>query len=91
MFIGSGIWDSGLTTSEEESIFYKGYGQIEINYDAICYYRFERIIQDISQYCNHIFLTDDDNAARLQSLEYLQSNWRANGTIEKAYQADNIT
>ncbi len=47
MFVGAGIWDSGRTASEEESLFYQGYGQTKINQDAICYYRFERIIQVI--------------------------------------------
>jgi spectinomycin phosphotransferase len=47
MFIGAGIWDSGLTPDEEESLFYQGYGQTKINQDAIAYYRFERIVQDI--------------------------------------------
>ena len=31
MFIGAGIWDSGLTAAEEESLFYQGYGQTKIN------------------------------------------------------------
>lgn len=65
MFIGAGIWDSGRLPAEEESIFYKGYGQTEINQDAICYYRFERIIQDIGEYCEHIFLSDEDGEDRI--------------------------
>lgn len=86
MFIGAGIWDSGRTSDEEESRFYKGYGQTEINQDVLAYYRFERIIQDIGDYCEYIFLSDeggDDD--RMQCFEYLQSNFRTNGTIERAY------
>ena len=37
MFVGAGIWDSGLTAAEEESLFYKGYGQTEINHDVLAY------------------------------------------------------
>jgi len=59
MFIGAGIWDSGHVPTEEESLFYQGYGQTKINHDAICYYRFERIIQDIAEYCEHIILSDE--------------------------------
>tara|TARA_A100000171_G_C2136809_1_gene150936 strand:+ start:751 stop:1749 length:999 start_codon:yes stop_codon:yes gene_type:complete len=85
MFIGAGIWDSGYTPLVEKSLFYKGYGETEINHEAICYYRLERIIQDIGEYCDQIFLSDDGYDERLQSFEYLQSNFLQNGTIEKAY------
>jgi spectinomycin phosphotransferase len=51
MFIGAGIWDSGITAAEEASLFYQGYGHTTINQDAVYYYRCERIIQDISDYC----------------------------------------
>jgi spectinomycin phosphotransferase len=91
MFIGAGIWDSGRLPAEEESLFYKGYGQTEINQDAICYYRFERIIQDIGEYCEHIFLSDEGGDDRMQSFEYLQSNFLPGSTIERAYQSDKMS
>jgi spectinomycin phosphotransferase len=90
MFIGSGIWDSGLTPDDEESPFYQGYGQTKINQDAIAYYRFERIIQDIGDYCEYIFLSDEGGDDRMQCFEYLQSNFLPGGTIERACQADNM-
>jgi spectinomycin phosphotransferase len=85
MFIGAGIWDSGLTPNEEESLFYKGYTQTKINHDVLACYRFERIIQDISEYCEHIFMSDASADDRIQSFEYLQSNFLSGGTIERAY------
>ena len=87
MFIGSGIWDSGLSPTEEESLFYRGYGQTEINRDAICYYRFERITQDIGEYCEYIFLSDEGGDNRIQLFERLRSNFLPDGTIERAYHA----
>jgi len=88
MFIGAGIWESGRAPTEEESLFYQGYGSTEINQDAICYYRFERIIQDIGEYCEYIFLSDEGDSDRMQSFEYLQSNFLPGGTIERAFQSD---
>lgn len=86
MFIGAGIWDSGLIAAEEESRFYKGYGQAEINHAVLTYYRFERIIQDICDYCEYIFLSDEGDDDRMQCFEYLKSNFLPGGTIERAYQ-----
>ena len=88
MFIGAGISDSGRAPTEEKSLFYQGYGQTNINQDAICYYRFERIIQDIGEYCEQIFLSDEGGEDRIQSFKYLQSIFLPRGVIEKAYQSD---
>lgn len=88
MFIGAGIWDSGLTATEEESLFYQGYGQTKINQDALCYYRFERIIQDIGDYCEYIFLSDEGGDDRMQCFEHLQPVFLPNGAIDRAYQSD---
>lgn len=85
MFIGAGIWDSGLTAAEEESLFYQGYTQTKINQDVMAYYRFERIIQDIGDYCEYIFLSDEGGNDRMQCFEYLKSNFLPGSTIERAY------
>lgn len=87
MFIGAGIGDTGRTVLEEESLFYQGYGSMDINQDGIAYYRFERIIQDIGEYCEHIFCSNEDNEDRMQSFQYLQTNFLPNGPIDRAYQS----
>jgi spectinomycin phosphotransferase len=89
MFVGAGIWDSGLTATEEESLFYQGYTQTKINQDAIAYYRFERIIQDIGDYCEYIFLSDEGGDDRMQCFEHLQPVFLPNGAIERAYDSYN--
>ena len=89
MFIGAGIWDSGLTAAEEESLFYQGYTQTKINQDTMAYYRFERIIQDISDYCEYIFLSDGGSDDRMQCFEHLQPVFLPNGAIERAYDSYN--
>lgn len=88
MFIGAGLGDSGRTPLEEEALFYQGYGQISINQDAIAYYRYTRILEDISVYCEQIFLSNEGGEDRMQSFKYLQSNFLPNGTIERACQSD---
>ncbi|WPY00697.1 Aminoglycoside phosphotransferase family protein [Candidatus Trichorickettsia mobilis] len=88
MFIGAGIWDSGRTASAEEPLFYQGYGKAEINHDLLAYYRFERIIQDIGDYCEYIFLSDEGSLDRMQCFEHLQPVFLPNGAIERACQFD---
>lgn len=87
MFVGGGIWESGRLPEEEEVLFYQGYGPTNINPDAVCYYRFERIIQDIGEYCEHIFSFNENDVDRLQSFDYLESSFRANGPMERACQS----
>ena len=60
----------------------------DINQDAISYYRYERIIEDIGEYCQQIFLSNKGEEDRAQSFEYLQTNFQPNGTIEMAHQAN---
>lgn len=88
MFIGAGLGESGYTPLEEETLFYQGYGQTNINQDAIAYYRYERIIEDIWAYCEQIFLSNEGGEDRAQSFEYLQSNFLPGSTIERACQSD---
>jgi len=88
MFVGAGLGGRGHTPQEEEALFYQGYGQTQVDPIAMAYYRYERIIEDIAVFCGQIFLSDEGDEDRKQSLEYLKSNFLPNGTIEIARQSD---
>ena len=88
MFIGGGQGFAGHTAQEEETLFYRGYGQTQIDPIALAYYRYERIIQDIAVFCEQILLTNEGGEDREQSLRYLTSNFLPNNTIEIAYRSD---
>jgi len=88
MFIGGGQGFAGHTAQEEETLFYRGHGQTQIDPIALAYYRYERIIQDIAVECEQIFLTNGGGEDREQSLQYLKSNFLPNSTIEIAYKSD---
>lgn len=87
MFIGGGQGFAGHT-AQEETLFYRGYGQTQIDPIALAYYRYERIIQDIAAFCERIFSTNEGGEDREQSLQYLKSNFLPNSTIEIAYKSD---
>jgi spectinomycin phosphotransferase len=88
MFIGGGQGFAGHTAQEEETLFYRGYGQTQIDPAALAYYRYERIIQDIAVFCEQIFLTHEGGKDREQSFRYLASNFLPNGVLEIAYETD---
>jgi spectinomycin phosphotransferase len=88
MFVGGGQGFTGHTPQEEETLFYRGYGEAQVDPAALAYYRYERIIQDIAVYCEQLLLTDEGGEDREQSLQYLKSNFLPNGTIEIAYKSD---
>jgi spectinomycin phosphotransferase len=88
MFVGGGLLGAGHSPQEEEALFYRGYGQTQIDPIALAYYRYERIIQDIAVFCEQIFLTNEGGKDREQSLSYLMSNFLPNNTIEIAYKSD---
>ena len=84
MFIGAGLADSGYTSAQETEMFFGGYGQTEIDHNAITYYRCARIIEDLVVYCRQILLSEEGGEDRRQSLEFVRSNFRPNGTIAMA-------
>jgi spectinomycin phosphotransferase len=88
MFVGGGQMGAGHTPQEEETLFYRGYGQTQIDPTALAYYRYERIIEDIAVFCEQIFLTDEGGKDREQSFLYLASNFVPNGVLEIAYRSD---
>jgi spectinomycin phosphotransferase len=88
MFIGGGQGFAGHTPQEEETLFYLGYGQTQIDPVALAYYRYERIVQDIAVFCEQIFLTNEGGKDREQSLQYLESNFVPNGVLEIACKSD---
>ena len=84
MFVGGGLMGFGHTPHEEENLFYQAYGQTQIDPLALAYYRYERIIQDIAEFCEQIFSTTEGNADREQSFGYVASNFRSGGILEIA-------
>ncbi len=88
MFIGGGLGGGGHTAQEEETLFYQGYGQTQIDPIALAYYRYERIIQDIAAYCEQILLTDEGGEDREEGLQQLISQFLPNDVVEIAYKSE---
>ncbi len=89
MFIGGGI--GGIwNTAREEDLFYQGYGGRDINPIALTYFRYERIISDIAEFCQQLLLTTAGGADRERSLQKFNSIFLPNQVLEIAYRTDQI-
>jgi spectinomycin phosphotransferase len=66
------------------TLFYQGYRTPEINSIALAYYRYERIVQDLAEFCKHLLLTDEGGEDREQSYEYFASNFLPGHEIDLA-------
>lgn len=86
MFIGSGI-DEIWTTKDDEAMFYDGYGETDINLEALAYYRYERIIVDLVEFCDQLLLTDKGGADREEAYRWFTFNFERGRTIDRAEKA----
>jgi spectinomycin phosphotransferase len=94
MFIGGRFFPNDFIVNwepwQEEIPFYDGYGITKINYAAMAYYRYDRIINDISAYCEQLFLTDDGGADREPAFNAVRENFEPGGMIASADDTYNL-
>ncbi len=89
MCIGAGMMGD-QPGGRQELLFYRGYGDVEIDHSALAYYRYERIIQDIAEFCKQILLSSEGGCDRQQSLEYLISSFSPSREVEVAFHTDKM-
>jgi len=90
MFIGAGI-DSIWPSAREQALFYQGYGATKIDPNALAYYRYERIVEDIVAYCEQLLLTDQGGDDREEGLRQLTNQFEPGNVIEVAFATDTLT
>jgi spectinomycin phosphotransferase len=81
---GGAVWNN----PRELALFYQGYGPAEINAQALAYYRYERVIQDLAVECELIFLSSNGSDDREQEYKYFVSNFLPEHEIELARKGD---
>ena len=74
----------------KEHLFYKGYGAIEMNSLALSYYRYEWVIQEISDYANRIFSNKFSEEVKHHALQEFTSLFEPGNVIERAYQGEDF-
>ncbi len=87
MFIGGGVgnvWNEPL----DENLFYMGYGKTEINWQAMSYYRHERIVEDIAIYSQELLLTTAGGNNRLEMYRHFIAMFEPQGVVDIAFKTD---
>ncbi len=87
MFIGGGIggaWNS----AREEGLFYQGYGPTAIDREALAYYRYERIAEDIAEYCERLLVTAGAGGDRAVGLGKFPNQFLPDNVVAIAYRTD---
>lgn len=87
MFIGGGVanvWNQ----PREEALFYKGYGEITLNKDALAYYRHERIVVDIAEYAQALLFTNSGGADRINMYNQFLDQFAPGGVVDIAFKTD---
>lgn len=86
LMVPGGAQGYGRPPAEEETLFYRGYGTLSVNPEAIRYYRGARILEDIAIAGNQL-LRQTGGEDREQEFVYLQNNFRPGGTLEAVYRS----
>lgn len=85
MFIGAGI--GGWQRPEQAASFYSGYGAVDIDGDALAYFRCERVVQDIAVYCRELLSSEAGGADRVNQLQQLAGQFEAGSIVDLALES----
>jgi spectinomycin phosphotransferase len=68
--------------------FFQGYGQTEIDWIALTYYRYERVVQDLIECAQRVFFRDDlGEETRADAVQLFREVLAEGGEIDAAYAA----
>lgn len=87
MFMGGGVgnvWNK----PHEEKLFYQGYGQTDVNWTLISYYRYERIVEDIAVYSQELLLKPMQDNNRIEMYKQFMSMFEPRGVVDIAFETE---
>jgi spectinomycin phosphotransferase len=68
--------------------FFQGYGQTEIDWIVLTYYRYERVVQDLIAFAQGVFFRDDlGERAKADAVQLFQEILAEGGEIDATYAA----
>jgi spectinomycin phosphotransferase len=67
---------------DEEAWFFEGYGEVPVDLEAIVYYRYERILEDIGEIARSVFEGGSSEASRASEVDLAESFFAPGGILE---------
>jgi spectinomycin phosphotransferase len=80
--IGSRIARS--VSRDEEAWFFSGYGWVDLDPEAIVFYRYERILEDIGEFARSVREDEQSEPSRLEQIRMFESFFEPGGILEDA-------
>jgi spectinomycin phosphotransferase len=69
----------------EESMFFEGYGPVEVDPEALVYYRYERVVEDLGEFGKSVLLNPNlGEQAREEEAQLATSSFAPGGDIDRA-------
>ena len=87
MFIGGGVGNV-WNRPEEEILFYKGYGETEVNHSILSYYIHYRIIIVILEFAESILSNTSSQESKVENFNYYKGMFEPNGVVDIAFGKD---
>ncbi len=88
LFVKEAPADDGSTKLSTPA-FFQGYGQTEIDWMALTYYRYERVVQDLIACAQQVFFRDDlGEETRADAVQLFHEVLAEGGEIDAAYRAE---
>ncbi len=81
---GSHTWQPGQGTGA----FYQGYGPVQVDPVGLAYYRYERIVVDIAEFCEQLLSSSGSPEDREQSYRYMTGSFLPGQDLEIATRLD---
>ena len=75
-------------SDQEAELFYTGYGSSRIDPRALAYYRFERIVVDMAEFCTQLLLSSEGGEDREQAYQYFTGLFEPGADIDLAIKND---
>ena len=89
MFIIGGSVVGELIDEHHQALFFRGYGQAQVDWLALAYYRYEWVVQELGEFGASVFLSGQGGeVTRREALACLKSEFEPGGVVEVAYSSE---
>jgi spectinomycin phosphotransferase len=76
-------------TSDQEQAFMEGYGTTDIDWQAIAYYRYEWVVQEIAEYAKLVFIASDvGDITKADAVRGFKQLFDSGDVVEQAYDSE---